>query len=497
MTSDHRPNIVFMFSDQHAQRIAGCYGDPVADTPNLARLSRAGVTFDNAYCPSPLCVPSRMATLAGRYPNEIDCRTNHEGLHTDVPTFAHGLGLAGYRTALVGRMHALGPDQTHGFAERRVGDIGATWAGGPQPDLGAINAARGSSGPSFHWSGAGGTSYMRFDKDVTEGALAYLDEAAARRAGGDASPFFLMVGWFLPHHPYIAAPEDYDLFEGRVPPPRLPPAASDHPFIRSWRERTQVTDLPDEVTLRARAAYYGNVRLIDRMAGRIVDRLEALGLAADTLVIYASDHGEQLGERGVWCKSTMYDQSAKVPLIMAWPGGLPVNERRDHVVNLIDLNATLLEAAGAPPLPNATARSLLGVARDPAGAWRNETFSEYYAGLISLDTRPAQHRMVRSGRWKLVYYHGMAPQLFDLAEDPDETRDLAGSPDHAEVRAALTERVLDRWDPDAIARRMAEKEPETRLRRRWTALVRPHEPFRYAHLRPDDNWLRSDRPSDR
>ncbi len=496
MSSSRGPNIVFLFSDQHAQRIARCYGDPVAETPNLDRLAAAGVTFDNTYCPAPLCVPSRMSLLAGRYPNELDCRTNHETLHTDVPTFAHALGVAGYAPVLVGRMHVLGPDQTHGFAQRRVGDIGATWAGGPQPDLGAINAARGSSGPTFHWSGAGATSYLRFDQDVTAGALTYLDEVAAQRSAGDQTPFFLTAGWFLPHHPYIAEAEDYAVFEGRVPPPRLSPDEPEHPFIRSWREQTKVVDLPHDVMIRARTAYYGNVRLIDRMIGQILDRLEAHGLAENTLVIYASDHGDQIGERGLWCKNTMYEQSVKVPLVMAWPGRLPPQQRRDHVVNLMDLNATMLDAAGAEPLPGSRGRSLLGIARDPTRSWQNETFSEYYAGLISVDTKPQQHRMVRSDRWKLIYYHGMPVQLFDLADDPDERRDLARSPEHAEIREALTERVLDGWDPDAIGRRMAEKEPATRLRRKWAAIARPEEPFRYAHLHPEDNWLLNG-PADR
>lgn len=496
MHSNRGPNVVFLFSDQHAQRVAGCYGDAVADTPNLDRLARQGVTFDNAYCPSPLCVPSRMAMLAGRYPNELDCRTNHETLHTDVPTFAHAVALAGRRPVLVGRMHALGPDQTHGFVERRVGDIGATWAGGGQPDLGRLNAARGSSGPSFAWSGAGETSYLRFDHAVTDGALGYLDEVAAERAAGRDEPFFLVAGWFLPHHPYIAEADDFAFFRGRVPPPRVAPAEPEHPFIRSWREQTQVVDMPDDVTIRARTAYYANVRLIDRMIGQIVERLERHGLAEDTLVIYASDHGDQLGERGMWAKCTMYDQSTKVPLVMAWPGRLPADVRRDHVVSLIDLNATLLEATGAAPLPNGKGRSLLGIARDPASAWTGEIFSEYYAGLISLDVPPAQHRMVRSGRWKLVYYHGMPPQLFDLANDPDELHDLAGAAEHQDLRRALTARVLDGWAPEAIARRMAEKEPETRLRRQWTARIKPPEPFRYARLLPDDNRL-SDPPANR
>lgn len=492
MAAARRPNILFLFSDQHAQRITGCYGDAVADTPHLDRLAASGVTFDNAYCPAPLCAPGRMAMLAGRWPNEIDCRTNHDTLPSDVPTFAHALGLAGYRPVLVGRMHALGPDQTHGFAERRVGDIGATWAGLPQPDLGELNPARGASGKSFAVSGAGRTSYIRYDEDVTTGACDFLSEVSERRGAGDDDPFCLMVGWFLPHHPHIALPEDYEAVRSRVPPPRVAPTEPEHPFIRSWREQTGVTAMPTDVILRARTAYYANVRFTDRMIGRILERLDALGLAEDTLVIYASDHGEQIGERGLWAKSTMYDDSAKVPLIMSWPGRLPAGERRAQIVNLLDLGATLIEAADGPDLPNGRGRSLLGIAADPASPWEDETFAEYYAGLISVDTRPTQHRMIRQGRWKLTYYHGLPPQLFDMEADPDEMRDLADSPDHGAIRDALIARVLDGWDPEAIARRMAEKEPETRMRRDWALKTRPPEPHRYPHLHASDNRLSPD-----
>lgn len=484
-----RPNVVFLFSDQHAPRFAGCYGDALAQTPNIDRIAANGVTFDNAYCPSPLCVPSRMATLAGRYPNAIDCRTNHESLPSDVPTFAHALAVAGYRPVLVGRMHALGPDQTHGFVERRVGEIGATWAGGSQPDLGALNRARGGSGDAFSVSGPGDTTYHRCDRDVTEGTLAYLDEVAARRKDGDGAPFFVMAGWFLPHHPFIAEPEDFAAFAGRVPPPRLAPASPEHPFHAAWRAQTRMSAMTDAAILRARTAYYANVRFIDRMVGRIVDRLERHGLRDDTLLVYASDHGEQLGERGLWGKSTLYEQSVKVPLVISWPGALPAGERRAQVVNLIDLNATLLDAAGAEPLPNAAGRSFLPVAHDPTSPWVDETFSEFYGGLISVETSHLQHRMVRRGRFKLNYHHGAPPQLFDLENDPDETTDLAEHPAHRARKEALLARVLDGWDPDAIARRMREKEPETRLRRRWAALVRPDEPHRYPHLVPGDNWL--------
>lgn len=479
-----RPNILFLFTDQHAQRIASCYGDSVADTPNLDRLAETGVTFDNAYCPAPLCVPSRMAMMAGRYPDAIDCYGNHETLHTDIPTFAHSLALAGYHTALVGRMHWLGPDQTHGFHERRVGEVGPTWAGGKAPELGPVAPARASSGGSFACSGIGYTAHHYFDEDVTRDACAFID-------AHDASPFFLMASWFLPHQPYVAEADDFEFFRGRVPPPDLDPTDPEHPYIHAWREQTDLLDIPADVTARARTAYYANVRKIDRMTGQILDRLRATGLLENTIVVYSSDHGEQIGERGLWCKSTLYDQSAKVPLIVSWPGSLPENQRRDQIVNLIDLNATLLEMAGAPPLPNGQGRSFLDVARDEASSWAGETFSEFYGGMMTVEAPAVQHRMIRTDRWKLNYYHGLAPQLFDMIEDPNELRDLAGLPEFQEIRKELTRRVLADWDPERIARRMAQKAPDIDLRRTWAKATDPAEPDRYPFRDPDENWLQS------
>lgn len=483
-----RPNILFLFTDQHAQRIAGCYGDPTADTPNLDDLAKTGVIFDNAYCPAPLCVPSRMAMMAGRYPHAIDCFGNHETLHTDIPTFAHSLSLAGYQTALIGRMHWLGPDQTHGFAERRVGEVGPTWAGGPAPELGSVAPARASNGPSFAHSGIGYTAHHHFDVDVTADACSLIDEIGGRRRDTQP-PFCLMVSWFLPHQPYVAEEEDFEFFRSRTPPPELAPAEPEHPYIRAWREQTQLLDIPKDVIGRARTAYYANVRKIDRMIGQIFDRLRTNGLLENTIIVYASDHGEQIGERGLWCKSTMYDQSAKVPLIVSWPGRLPAGRRRGHIVNLIDLNATILDAAAAPPLPNSQGRSFLPVAKDGTSPWRNETFSEFYGGMMTVEAPAVQHRMIRTDRWKLNYYHGQVPQLFDMIEDPLETENLAGLRAYREVQSELTERVLDGWDPNKIAHRIAEKAPDIDLRLAWAKATEPVEPLRYPFRKPEENWL--------
>ena len=493
------PNLLFIFSDQHAQGIAGCYGDALVDTPSLDRLAARGVVFDNAYTPSPLCTPARMAMLAAQHPHRVGCWTNSDLLASDVPTHAHALGAAGCRTLLVGRLHAIGPDQLHGYSERHVGDHSTNWAGGRGHGLGVLARTNDPFRVSVERSGPGQSSYEVKDRDVVAATLRVLDDLAAERGSGHGSPFALTVGLMLPHQPYVCAPADFERYRGRIGPPRLaaPAAQQEHPYLRRWRAHTQSVDLPPDWVLRARAAYYGLVTSMDRMIGQVLDRLEALGLAQNTLVVYSSDHGDQLGERGLWWKQTFYEQSAKVPLILSWPGDLPRGERRAQVVNLIDVAATLLDAQGAPALPNAQGRSLLGVARDAAAPWEDETFSEYCTDGMSPWTLPdpVQQRMIRSGPWKLVHYQGAPPQLFNLDDDPDELRDLAADPGCASVRERLAAKVLHGWDPDRIAARMARRIADKRLLQRWAQRVEPPESHRWT-VKVEDNWLADEAAED-
>ena len=150
-----RPNLLFLFSDQHARRIAGCYGDAMGATPHLDQLAREGVVFDNAYCPSPLCVPSRMSMLTGRHPYEQECWTNDDYLRPDAATWLHSVGAAGYRPVLAGRLHSMGPDQLHGYVERMVGDHSPNWGGVPRHDLGVLDKANDPWRESLERSGVG------------------------------------------------------------------------------------------------------------------------------------------------------------------------------------------------------------------------------------------------------------------------------------------------------------------------------------------------------
>lgn len=490
MTSAKRPNLLFLFSDQHARSVAGCYGDPVVRTPALDRLAADGVTFDNAYCPSPICVPSRMSMLTARHPSAQDCWTNDDFLASDRATWPHAMGAGGYRPVLVGRLHAMGPDQMHGFADRAVGDHSPNWAGVARHGMGVLENANDPFRASLTASGVGQSAYQLKDIDAAAAALDELDAIAARRRNGDDTPFCLSVGFILPHPPYVAWREDYLPYEGKVRPAKLPVPQGEHPWLAWWRKDRGIADPDPAEELRARTAYYGLVTRLDTLIGRILERLEQLGFADDTLVVYSSDHGDQLGERGLWWKHTFYEESVAVPLVLRWPNGLPGGQRRRQVVNLIDATATMLDATGCKPLPNGQGRSFLGVARDPDAVWTDETFSEYCTDSVPVWTGgdAVRQRMIRKDGWKLVYYHGHPPQLFDLAADPDEMRDLADNVAHRAIRDDLERRLLVDWDPDAIDARMRARRADKDVIGAWARGVRPADQHRWD-LRPEQNRL--------
>ena len=477
--TDARPNIVFLFTDQHAASFTGCYGDEVADTPNLDRLASNGALFENAHCPSPLCIPSRMAMMAGTYPHDVGVYTNRDYLKSDTPTLAHALGAAGYNTSLIGRMHFIGPDQLHGYQTRRVGDISVNWPGPPLIDYGELNKARGTKGPTLQYAGFGETTVHHYDRSVTEGALDYIEELAK---DGNDQPFFITVGWYGPHPPFIALEEDYKFFEGRVPPPSLsPPVSDEHSYLKSWRDQGEFHDIPEDHIMRARTAYYANLRMIDRQIGKVLDSLAHKGLLNNTLIVYASDHGEQLGERGFWQKNTFYDHSVKVPLIASWPGQIGTGQRRSEIVNLVDLSASFIAAGGATPLPHGKGQSFLDLLNGHSSKWQNLTLSEFYGGLVSIETSAIANRLVRNERFKYVYYHGHDAQLFDMIEDPDETNDLIASLDHQHIVAQMNEVALKDWNPADIIEQIARKAEDVNILKRWTQTVNPSEDHRWIN----------------
>ena len=486
-----KPNILFILSDQHTPDVLGCYGDPIVRTPNLDRLARAGVMFENAYTPSPICVPARMSLLTGNFPFRQQCWTNSDALASDIPTAAHALGSVGYFPTLIGRLHAIGPDQLHGFARREIGDHMTDWYGGRPYTMGVLDKAQRPFPESLINSGPGQTSYELLDREVTHRTLQVLDEIAASRRAGDTRPFSLNVGFILPHQPYVAQPDLFEYYLDKVEPPRLPrPNEPADSYLVWWRRQTGLDKVNAADEMRARAAYYAMVDTLDGMIGQILDQLETLGLAENTLIIYASDHGDQLGERGLWWKQTFYEQSVKVPLLMSWPGMLPAATRRDQIVNLVDLTATIVQAAGADPLPGIDGRSLLQLARDPDTEWNNKTFSEYCTDGMQAWSggRVLQSRMIRTGPWKYNYYHGYPNQLFNLADDPQEMRNLADDPDYRDIAGELVAELLQDWQPDQIDALIRHRNQCKSVLKAWAGQVQPPDTYRWE-TRMEDNWL--------
>ncbi|WP_129664028.1 sulfatase-like hydrolase/transferase [Phytoactinopolyspora endophytica] len=475
------PNVLYLMSDQHAASVLGCAGDEVALTPNLDRLAARGTRLTNMYCPSPICVPSRMSMLSGRHPFRNQVWTNDHPLPGSIATWPHSLGASGYRTRLDGRLHSIGTDQLLGFSERRVGDHSPNHPGGRTSDLGVLMGTAAPKRISLQRSGPGSNPYQWHDVDVTRAAVTSIEEFGARQRAGDGRPFALSVGFMLPHQPYVADPEDYALFEGRVPPPAVSAtSAPSHPHHRSWREQTDITEVSAEEQHRARIAYYAMTYRLDVMVGEVLDALERQGLAENTLVIYTSDHGEHLGERGLWWKQTFYDESAKIPCLVSWPGRITAGTTHDHVAGGVDLTATLLDAAGASPLPNADGRSFLDVVTGTPGAreaWADEAYSEYCTDDGNIQ------RMVRRGPWKLNYYDAQPAQLFNLDADPHELTDLAGDPGHAgthaEIHDELRGAVLDGWDPAQVRAEIDAMSEDLRILTEWAARTGPPDTHRW------------------
>ena len=480
-----KPNLLYIHSDQHNPYVTGCYGDPLVQTPHLDGLAAEGVVLENVYCPSPICVPSRMSMLSGRYPYENEVWTNTHTLDSGIPTFAHAMGAAGYHPVLIGRMHAIGPDQLHGYAQRLVGDHGPNHPGGRGVDHGMLSGTAGPARISLQKSGPGQSAYQVHDEDVTVATVDYLNRLGIqKRAGLLNEPFSISVGFMLPHQPFVARRADYELYREQMTMPKNPEPFSDalHPYFRWWREKCGIVEVSDAEVRRARTAYWALVTRMDVMVGEILTALQENELAENTLILYSSDHGEQVGEHGLWWKQTFYEDSVKVPAILSWPGVLPEGIKCSRVISSLDLNATMLDALNAPALPNSRGRSVLPLLYNADTAWEDVAFSEYCTD------EGCYHRTVRSGDWKLNYYHGQPPQLFNLKEDPGELHDRADDSACQEIREELTRTVLDGWNPERIAEQMAAKREDLQILAAWGRHTQPKDKYRW-NLMPEMDYL--------
>lgn len=437
-----RPNFLILMVDQLAGTLFPDGPAAFLHAPNLAALARRSMRFETAYCASPLCAPSRASFMTGQLPSRTGVYDNAADFPADVPTFAHHLRRAGYLTALSGKMHFVGPDQLHGFEERLTTDIyPADYGWTPDyrhPDR-RIDWWYHNMGSVTGAGVAEITNQLEYDDEVAFLAAQRLHDLARR---ADPRPWALTVSFTHPHDPYVARQRFWDLYaESPALDPAEPAVGFDDLDAHSRRllvaSDHAAFEITDHHVRSARRGYFANVSYVDEQIGALLGVLERCGFAEDTVIVFTSDHGDMLGERGLWFKMSFREGSARVPLMLAGPGLAPGLQSRP--VSTLDICPTLAALAGiaeADVAPFVDGESLAA-----GGAARGAVPMEYAAeGSVSPMVG------LRDGRFKLVLSLGDAPLLYDVIADPGETRNLAGDPEYTAPLAALTAKAEARWD---------------------------------------------------
>ena len=448
------PNVLLMMADQLAPHFTGTYGHPVVSTPHLDALATRGSRFDAAYCHSPLCAPARFSMMAGRSVSAIGAWDNAAEFPASVPTLAHHLQAVGYRTILTGKMHFVGPDQLHGFEERLTTDIyPADFAWTPDWSAGdeRFDKWYHNMDPLAEAGQAVTTHQIDYDEEVGYTARRKLLDLAR---DGDERPFFMVASFIHPHDPYVARPEWWDRYDHDaidLPDPVDVAQLDAHSLRIRAGIQADTVGFTDEQARRARHGYYANTSYVDDWLGKLVGTLDETGQADSTVVLFTSDHGDMLGDRGLWYKMSFHERSARVPLVMAGPG--VASRTVPHVASHLDLLPTVMDIADEGGgwrrrVADIEGRSLWPLASGGADDV-SETTGEYMAEMT---THPMF--MIRRDNLKYIHCDSDPPLLYDVDADPLERANLADDPDHAAVAADFAAEAATRWDSAAIRDRV-------------------------------------------
>ena len=420
--------------------------------PHISRLAEDGVLFENCYCNLPMCGPSRASMHTGRMPFSIRMYDNASEFHAEHPTFCHYLRSIGYRSELSGKMHFVGPDQLHGYEKRHTTEIypanfawTVDWSKGREyRPTNLTMAPIIESGPAVR------TLQMDYDDEVAFQGIQALYDLARKR---DERPFQLTISFTSPHSPFVIAQKYWDRYDhDEIELPAVPPLELDEMDhlsrnLHYCQARHEFT-VTDEQRRMARHGYYGMISYIDDKVGEIIDVLEQTGLAKSTVVIFTSDHGEMMGERGMWFKQHFFEWAARVPLVIVKPDRFKP-ARIPQNVSLIDLMPTMLDIGAEGLFANYAApcdgRSLVPALEGDTSRLSDLAISEFAA-----DGSTGPSRMVKRGNWKLMWLEGKDTLLYDVESDPTEMTDLSGNSMYADIQQELTEILFDCWDPELL-----------------------------------------------
>ncbi len=427
METKKKPNILFLMSDEHRPDVAGYAGNEIVRTPTLDYLAQTGTVFTNCYTPSPVCMPARQAMMTGKSCKHCGCRQYGEDIEPFSNTFARVLASQGYQTVCCGKLHHTGPDQMQGWTKRVSGDIQVS---PPRVKTGRPAPIPGKWTDTKEVLRASISEQKRNDEYVVDGALLfirdYFIESVYDRPRAE-KPLLLKVSLTKPHYPYITSEKKFNYYLNRVQP-YLNEPLFDHPFL-SERAVNVGTDVSERDMKRATAAYYGMVETLDEQYAMVLNALEDAGQDLnDWLIIYTSDHGEMLGQHGVWEKRKFFEASARVPLIIRTPQQAK-GEARTQNVNLCDLYATLCDYAQAPIPDDLDSRSLRPLLQDASAEWDNITISHF-----GREEDDGNNLMVKKDALKYQYYGEEMPEvLFDLEKDPSECYNFANDAAYAKA----------------------------------------------------------------
>ncbi len=427
-------NVLLLISDEHNPFYSSVYGHPFVQTPAMDLLAENGVVYESAYCPSPLCTPSRSAFMSGRRVHQIQTYSNCTiGVEPDIPTYGRALAEQGIHSVHVGKTHVFAPSSALGFQETRRA---TEKAGAGDPEIGRrpfrIRQAAAERASQFGVK----ESHLQVDIDRVDAAIDWLTNTAPKLG----RPWTLSVNVINPHFPHYTSQELWNLYPqgGDLPGYGPDRETANHPRAREVRAHFQTDAFTEEQVRGQRRGYLACATFVDRQLARLIEALKASGQYDDTNVIYTSDHGEMLGKFGMWWKCSLYEDASRIPCIAAGPG-FSSGIRVTTPVDLHDVQASLFESTGAERPPDWVGHPLQRLAESDD---QRVVFSEYHGHGVRHSAF-----MIRKGKWKYLHHVEAPHQLFDLEKDPHELENLYGQ--FPDVAADLERELRAICDPEA------------------------------------------------